>query len=104
MSGLTTHPVLGTAALCVVPIIHRPRPLRFVWHHVLPQTCGGQTNRENCISVCDNCHYSVHILMWNLANHRPVPDRPNQAQLRFAMTGYQDAVAAGTAVKIPKEA
>jgi hypothetical protein len=79
--------------------------LRFVWHHVLPQACGGKTEAANLASVCDNCHYSVHILMWYLANGGiPAAVKGTRAQRALADSGYQQAAAAGTAGKIPKEA
>ena len=89
---------------CSIAVQHRPTPMRYVWHHVLPQACGGKTEAANLVQVCDGCHYSIHVLMWELANHQPVPNRCNRAQLGYAMTGYQEADAAGTANLIPKEA
>jgi hypothetical protein len=84
---------------------HYPRPMRFVWHHILPQACGGKSTKTNLIAVCDNCHYATHILMWYLANGGiPVTVKYSRAQLRLAQQGYQAAVAAGTVSKMPKEA
>lgn len=79
--------------------------LRFVWHHILPQACGGKTEPANLASLCDSCHYSVHILMWYLANGGiPATVTGTKRQLALAASGYEQAVAAGTANKIPKEA
>jgi len=54
--------------------------------------------------VCDNCHYTIHILMWNMANNVLNPPHINRGQLDYAMRGYQEARAAGVADRIPKEA
>jgi hypothetical protein len=79
--------------------------LRFVWHHILPQACGGKTEPANLASLCDNCHYSVHILMWYMANGGvPATVKGTTAQTALANVGYGLAVAAGTAGKMPKEA
>jgi hypothetical protein len=75
-----------------------------VWHHILPQACGGRTTAANLVSLCDNCHYAVHIIMWHLANGGIPPDmHPSTKRLALARDGYQQAVAAGTQGKIPKE-
>lgn len=96
----------GKAARCELGgLLHTAahRPLRFVWHHILPQACGGQTSSGNLIALCDNCHYSVHELMWQMA-HPPVTARGNRKQAALAARGYDAAVTAGTAGKIPREA
>lgn len=94
---------LGRAVSCQGYGTHRPVPLRFVWHHILPQVCGGKTVAANLASLCDSCHYSIHILLWQMANKVPL-SKGTKAQLAFAKQGYDAAVAAGTADKIPKEA
>jgi len=104
MSGLTFVEGVGHADHCQISVTHRPRTLRFVFHHILPQVCGGKTGAPNLISVCDGCHYSIHILMWNMANDVLNPPHINRGQLDYAMRGYQEARAAGTAQLIPKEA
>jgi hypothetical protein len=78
--------------------------LRFVWHHILPQVCGGKTEPGNLRELCDNCHYAVHALMWGLAYGAPVPRDATDAQFTLANVGFELAVAAGTQDKIPKEA
>lgn len=91
------------ATTCRVSVGHRPRPLRFVWHHILPLVCGGETTAANLVELCDNCHYAVHALLWNRANGLPVPRNVEATQLALATKGYQLAVQAGTVVKIPHE-
>lgn len=78
--------------------------LRFVWHHILPQACGGKTEAGNLASLCDNCHYAVHAILWELSQGRPVPEGATLGQSDLAERGYTEAVAAGTQGKIPKEA
>jgi hypothetical protein len=82
---------------------HRPRPLRYVFHHILPQACGGKTEASNLVALCDNCHYAVHVLLWQLAQGTGSATG-TRAQTRLATEGYAEAVAAGTAGDIPKEA
>ena len=95
---------IGKATSCQLTRDHRPVPLRFVWHHILPQVCGGKTEAANLASVCDSCHYSVHILMWLMANGGiPADIKGSKAQRALAAQGYSQALAAGTAGKIPKE-
>lgn len=105
---LLTVPGLGRASSCAgYTSAHRPRPLRYVWHHVLPQVAGGKTNKANLVSLCDSCHYSVHVLLWRLARaNGDVPgwNRMGTAPQRdYARRGYDAAVAAGTAARIPNE-
>ena len=105
MTAAEFLPGIGKAASCQLAIIHQPKPLRFVWHHVLPETCGGLTQTGNLASVCDNDHYAVHVLMWYLANGGiPLGVKGTRKQLALARLGYEQAVAAGTAGRIPKEA
>jgi hypothetical protein len=59
---------------------------------------------DNLVSLDDSCHYSIHVLMWQLANNGHLPHRINRQQLDYAMRGYQEALAAGKADLIPKEA
>jgi len=90
------------------PAKRRGHPARrWVWHHILPQACGGKTEPANLISLCDNDHYAVHDLMWWLAQGTAPADlaKPyTRAQLALATRGWREAVAAGTAGKMPKEA
>ena len=98
-------PEVGRATTCQLAKVHRPVPLRFIWHHVLPQACGGKTEADNLAQLCDSCHYSVHILMWYVANGGiPAGVKGTRTQRDLAMRGYNLALAAGTAGKIPKEA
>jgi hypothetical protein len=77
--------------------------LRYIWHHILPQVCGGKSTKSNLAELCDNCHYAVHRLMWDLAHGITPPREATGEQFTLANTGYQLAVQAGTAGKIPKE-
>lgn len=51
---------------CTNWIEHHPTPARIIWHHTVPLSCGGLTNLENCVGVCDNCHISLHRILWEL--------------------------------------
>ena len=117
MSALLSLPGIGKPTSCVIARYHRPKPLRFVLHHVLPQVCGGQSVAENLVSLCDNDHYAVHALMtWLLHTYGPVNASGSsafdlaaslpagtRAQRGLAVRGYLEAVAAGTAGKLPNE-
>lgn len=102
MSELRFLPGVGRAAGCVVGR-HRPKPLRYVLHHVQPKVCGGLTTPANTEQVCDSCHASVHVLLWHLAQGTPPPARGTRVQRKLARRGYQACVVAGTVDKIPNE-
>jgi len=96
--------MLGVRATkCVASKAHSPTPLRFVWHHVQPHEAGGPTTPANLIELCDSCHYSIHRLLWEMAQNLPLEKPPRAAQLAFARKGYDACVAAGTVDKIPNE-
>lgn len=104
--ALTEVPALGIRATrCEVAARHRPTPLRFVLHHVLPQVCGGLTVPGNLAQLCDNDHYAVHALLRYAATHDgQFPGRVGtRTQRDLAARGYQAAVAAGTVDRIPDE-
>ncbi len=113
MSALLT--VNGVPATkCVASATHSPTPLRYVWHHVQPQEAGGQTVPANLAELCDSCHYTIHRILWVMAQialGKPVTDvqrgyitrPPRKAQLSLATAGYDACVAAGTVAKIPNE-
>lgn len=88
---------------------HRPRPTRYIWHHVLPQVCGGRTVKANLVQLCDNCHLTVHAILWLLAQRAgeiAKVDLRGIGSLRcreLAQQGYALALAAGTVAKIPNE-
>lgn len=90
------------ATKCELAIYHRPKPLRFVWHHVLPLACGGKPTPDNMIQVCDNCHYAVHRVMWQLA-HGGIVTPGSRKQEATARLGYNQAVAVGAQALIPRE-
>jgi len=77
--------------------------LRFVWHHILPQVCGGKTETANLAELCDNCHYAVHQVMYALSRGAAPAKAATDKQFQLAKVGYDLAVAAGTAGKIPRE-
>lgn len=95
------------ASTCTGSPTHRPRPTRFVWHHVLPQVCGGLTVPANLAQLCDNCHYTVHALLFELKIHAGNSGSWGRlgtvGQRGLAWQGYADALAAGTVDKIPNE-
>lgn len=93
---------VGRASQCVAAHTHSPRPLRFVWHHILPQACGGLTTTDNLAELCDSCHYSIHILMYSLSQGHALHSG-GKIQRDLAHQGYAAAVAAGTAELMPKE-
>lgn len=103
MESLSYIAGVGTASECAVVKDHRPRPQRFVWHHVMPKTCGGQTVPANLVSLCDSCHYAVHALLHSLALGHPLPPHESPGRRRIAQDGYDAAAAAGTVDKIPNE-
>lgn len=104
MSGALYLAVVGHATNCANPVAHSPRPSRFVWHHVLPQIAGGQTVASNLVSLCDNCHYSTHALMYEMRLHEGVIKTRRSVKLReLAYAGYQAARTAGTVGKLPDE-
>ena len=100
-----THDVylaeVGHATSCVCVENHRPTPERYVWHHVLPKTCGGRSTKDNLVSLCDTAHYAIHAAMWDLAQGRPLNPHENPFIRRMAQRGYSEAVAAGTVGRIP---
>ena len=107
---------VNPATTCVVSPVsaHRPIPLRFVRHHLQPEGAGGATDDVNLIEVCDNCHYSIHRILYAMACQylgKPLTDAqkgyltnpPRQSQLAYAQKGFDLCVAAGTVDKIPNE-
>jgi hypothetical protein len=102
-SPLLHAPGIAPPTRCIVVKEHRPRPLRFVYHHVLPQTCGGKTVPDNLAALCDTCHYAVHALLWKLAHGLEMPEHVSTGQLAIAARGYKAAVEAGTVARIPNE-
>lgn len=106
-TDLTFVPGLGRATSCPCVEHHRPKPARFVWHHLLPQVCGGKTTPDNLVSICDNAHYAIHALLWAIhANGGKAPSKQGRVNAFItdaAVRGYAAAVAAGTTDRIPKE-
>lgn len=101
--AILSVPELGRATYCAAYAgVHRPRPVRFVWHHVLPQVAGGLTEAANLVSVCDSCHYTIHAYLWACARGLKRP-RVAAGQAMLALRGYQAAIDAGTVDKIPNE-
>jgi HNH endonuclease len=82
---------------------HRPKPSRFVWHHIQPKAAGGPSTQANLVGVCDNCHYTIHDLMWRLSRMVDSAGLGTRKQRRVALQGYDACVKAGTVSKIPRE-
>jgi hypothetical protein len=102
----TSYPGIPQAAACQIDAVHNPRPLRIVWHHILPQAAGGKTTPENLAALCDSCHYAVHsLLVTMLANDGQLQPNPDYHRDRVALAqqGYDAAVKLGTVNKIPHE-
>jgi hypothetical protein len=97
----------GKAFYCQAADYHAPVPIRFVWHHILPLSCGGRSTEDNLVQVCDSCHYAIHRLMVDLLNNAGIFvelkrfARGNRAN--WALAGYKAAVAAGTQANLPRE-
>jgi hypothetical protein len=103
MAGHEFYLAVGKAITCEAAKSHRPEPRRFVWHHVLPQACGGETVPGNLVQLCDTDHYAIHDLMYRLAHNLPIARPWTRAQMALARRGYDAAVAAGTADRMPRE-
>lgn len=86
---------------------HRPRPLRYVAHHIQPKACGGPSVPANLAPLCDNCHYTVHAIMRVLrdggGNPGAVRRMGNRRQRALAFEGYRRCLDAGTVALIPDE-
>jgi len=97
----------GKATHCQLYNLHRPVPLRFIWHHILPQTCGGTSTSANLSQLCDSCHYAVHAMLYDLKVHggtlQAFSKFAKSPRAVLAQQGYTAAVAAGTVDKIPQE-
>jgi len=91
------------ASRCDAAGSHSPVPLRHVWHHIQPHEAGGLTEAENLVQCCDTCHYSIHRLMWQLAQGLAMDPPPRRSILALARQGYAACVAAGTVDRIPNE-
>ncbi len=115
---MNTAPLLtyngAKAVQCDASGTHIPVPLRYVWHHVQPHEAGGPTTDANLVQVCDSCHYTIHQILWVMAQislGKPVTDTqrgyithpPRKAQLALAGQGYDRCLAAGTVAQIPNE-
>jgi len=83
--------------------IHHPPATRYIVHHIQPQTAGGKSVPDNQTTLCDNCHYTVHMLLWSLARKIPPTAKGTRAQRKLAQQGYDACVLAGTVLKIPNE-
>lgn len=100
-------PEVGAALSCQANHTHEPKPLRFVWHHIVPRICGGQTVADNLASVCDNCHYGIHAILYDLARNGGTTVKYkhmiSSGRYDIALRGYQGAVATGTVASVPNE-
>ena len=106
MAGPAEIAGIGKATRCDLgPKWHRPVSLRFEFHHILPEACGGKSTPGNLVQACPTCHVATHVLLWMLANGGiPKGTGGTRGQYGAAMRGYRAAVAAGTAGRIPNEA
>lgn len=99
---------IGVASYCACSVEHRPKPLRFVWHHILPVACGGTSTSQNLVMACDNCHFTMHALMTALKNsggklRYPLARYIGTLRYEHALQGYTAAVNMGTLDKMPNE-
>jgi hypothetical protein len=98
---------IGRAATCTCYKKHTPGALRFVWHHILPAACGGKPTVDNLVEVCDNCHYAIHALLYDLKVNNGKFVRyvkfAKTSRGKYATMGWLAAVALGTQDKIPSE-
>lgn len=83
--------------------VHHPAATRYVSHHIQPQVCGGLSVKANLAVLCDNCHYTVHLLLYALAKGVPPAAKGTRAQRKLAQQGYDACVLAGTVHKVPNE-
>lgn len=94
MEARTFIPELGHATTCTGygadVSTHRPQPLRFVWHHLRPESLGGASDSINCVQVCDLCHYATHALLYWMSQHNGIlpAGYGTLAQRRYAQTGW----------------
>lgn len=105
---------LPKAVDCILASYHRPKVTRFVNHHIQPQAAGGLTEPDNIAQLCDNCHMTVHVVMWVLrtvcagmmASTADLGSVPigTRKQKELGRIGYNKCVLAGTWTRIPKEA
>lgn len=115
MSAALEIPGFPKPTSCMVSPRHVPTAVRFVLHHIQPQEAGGPTVEANLANLCDNCHYTVHRILFVMACqylNKPIPadyqsdlltKPPRKAQLTLAKQGFDACVAAGTVDKIPNE-
>jgi HNH endonuclease len=82
---------------------HKPTPMRFVWHHILPLICGGNTVAANLVQLCDSCHITTHWLLHRLKLGLPMGVHGTAATRTLAATGYGYATLLGTVHLIPFE-
>ena len=54
---------------CALSLWHRPKPGRYVTHHMLPLSWGGLAVPANQVGLCDNHHYAVHVALDVLLAH-----------------------------------
>lgn len=104
---------LPKATQCTLSVYHRPKVTRYINHHIQPQAAGGYTVPDNIAQLCDNCHMTVHAVMWELhmmlggqmASTATLGSVPigSKRQKELGRQGYNKCVLAGTSHLIPKE-
>jgi len=98
------YPGIGQATNCQIDLQHNPPPIRYVWHHICPQACGGKTEQSNLVSLCDTCHYGIHYLTRLAAeNDGEIPAGYPADWVTIAQLGYEQAKKNGKLDKIPHE-
>lgn len=107
MSAVLVLEGVGPATKCQAANYHSPAPIRFVWHHILPQEAGGKTVADNLAQLCDSCHFATHAILYQLAHNNgqltTLAKYKGTARYALALQGYQQAAAAGLLGKIPNE-
>ncbi len=64
------------AEVCDCVTEHRPTPMVYERHHILPLAWGGPDVPENVVTVCPTTHRGVHELLEWIVDHQTWPPRP----------------------------
>lgn len=80
---------------CQVHRVHRPRPLRTVWHHIQPLAMHGDDIDSNKVAVCDTGHFDIHRLLGDLIRAGVMRRGGTRTERALARRGYDAWVAAG---------
>jgi hypothetical protein len=74
---------------------HRPRPLRFVVHHVLPLGMGGLGESDNWVITCDTGHFNIHRLLGDLIRSQTMRTLGTSRERSLAVRAYRQWISAG---------